>query len=121
MQTIFLFPPPLPLLVLCRSAPVTSSHSNVVIFVDEWTGDFRELVSLLYGELQKAKEEQKDDKRSAASNARGRQLTPTFIEAVLRDVLNDPGAKPGERAVTNPRGGLTDVGRHTGRGGQAGH
>ena len=64
-------------------------------------------------ELEDAKKETKE-KRSAGHNARGRQLTPTFVEAVLRDVLADPEAKAGERKVTNPHGGFTDVGRHTG-------
>ena len=36
-----------------------------------------------------------------------------FTRAVCT-VLADPEAKAGERKVTNPHGGFTDVGRHTG-------
>lgn len=84
-----------------------------MLYGGEWDGDFDQLLLLLRAELKECKKETKD-KRSAGHNPRGRQLTPAFVEAVLRDVLADPDTEAGKRNVTNPRGGFTDVGLHTG-------
>lgn len=101
------------LLKCCLRKPRATSLSHQVLYGGAWEGDFDHLLSLLEAELEESKKETKD-KRSAGHNARGRQLTPAFVEAVLRDVLADPEAEAGKRNVTNPRGGFTDVGLHTG-------
>jgi len=96
--------------------PRTTSLDHQGVFGGSWGGDFDGLLRLVNAELAEAKNESQKNKnkRSAAFNARGRQLTPAFVEAVLRDVLADPWAEAGERAVTEARGGFTDVGLHTG-------
>ena len=59
--------------------------------------------------------------RSANTNKQGHQMTPTMINAVLRDALKqlpayslDPDAYEIEQCCIPPRGGFTDVGLHTG-------
>lgn len=54
----------------------------------------------------------KGDQRSAAGDAQGHQKTPSFIWAVLQDVLGK--LQDGTLKVTQPPGALTDVGLHTG-------
>jgi len=87
-----------------------------VLFGGSWDADFDGpdgLLDKFYAELS-VSEKETGDKRSAGHNPRGHQLTPAFVEAVLRDVMADPEALAGERAVSKPRGGFTDVGLHTG-------
>ena len=59
--------------------------------------------------------------RSANTNKQGHQMTPTMINAVLKDALKqlpayslDPDAYEIEQCCIPPRGGFTDVGLHTG-------
>jgi hypothetical protein len=66
--------------------------------------------------LKKA-QERKGEARSAAHNEQGHQKTPAMIMAVVTDsvksmLLTDEELE--EMALTNPRGGFTDVGVHTG-------
>lgn len=62
-----------------------------------------------------AKAELRDGrKRSAAGGKQGHQRTPAMIEALLEDAK--AALEDSERDVVEniPRGGFTDVGRHTG-------
>ncbi len=57
------------------------------------------------------------DGRSAAGGKQGHQKTPSFIQAVLLQALirrDDYDNEDDDNAVVRPKGGLTDVGLHTG-------
>jgi hypothetical protein len=76
--------------------------------------------------LAEVQAERKGDKRSAAGNEQGHQRTPSFVWALMTDVLRDTKARAAasetdgeeeeekEVKVTQPPGALTDVGLHTG-------
>ena len=62
-------------------------------------------------------QERKDKARSAAHNEQGHQKTPAMIMAVVTDALKSlplTDDEAAEMTLTNPRGGWTDVGLHTG-------
>jgi hypothetical protein len=67
-------------------------------------GGFLECVHTLLSEAEK----RKGDERSAAGSRQGHQKTPAFIQALMEQALVDPDYE------RQPRGGLTDVGLHTG-------
>ena len=89
-------------------------HSQVTLHVGnldaERMGEFQESFST---SLARAKE-RKGDSRSAATNKQGHQRTPPFIYAVACDALANIDADSTGQLESNPRGGFTDVGLHTG-------
>ncbi|KAG7675177.1 hypothetical protein KSW81_002679 [Nannochloris sp. 'desiccata'] len=57
----------------------------------------------------------KGEARSAASNNQGHQKTPSFIDALVRDAMRKlRRGEDGSDCASQPRGGFTDVGLHTG-------
>lgn len=83
--------------------------SSVDLFAGDVPESKAEAVFEAFDDLLAKAKQLKKDKRSAASGQQGHQKTPTFILAVLRDAVQ------GHKKPTNPsRGGMTDVGLHTG-------
>ena len=62
-------------------------------------------------------QQREGEKRSAAHNEQGHQKTPAMMIAVATDALRSlslEDEEAEEMSLTNPRGGFTDVGVHTG-------
>eukprot|EP00899_Mesostigma_viride_P018047 jgi/Mesvir1/26243/Mv05721-RA.1 len=74
---------------------------------------FHELVSDVKEKIQRAEEEaHRTGKRTAAGKDKGHQKTPAFINSVLSDAVQS--LLSGTEHESQPRGGFTDVGLHTG-------
>ena len=59
-------------------------------------------------------QQRKGDKRSAAGNEQGHQKTAGFITTLARDALSNIGKSDAQANNSQPLGGFTDVGLHTG-------
>jgi hypothetical protein len=117
----------------CVSEPVARLH---LLGLDEWAFSVRNdgsftgtppwgcAVDMVAGEVPMAKlgdfltsfmklfdkaTQNTGDKRSAAGGKQGHQKTPAFIFAVMEDALTGY-----DKPFSQPRGGFTDVGLHTG-------
>lgn len=100
-------------LLACRMRSGGSSHTSVcrshellVVGVSQ-RSDWSSLVSQLNTALGAA-QARVHAQRSAASNTQGHQKTPSFIYALLLQVMQP------ERRRVSPEGCFTDVGLHTG-------
>ena len=97
------------------SIPQTSAGKTLHVGdIDRY--DYSKFVDRLSQFLEQA-QERKGEARSAAHNEQGHQKTPAMIMAVVTDALRSlplTDEKASEMGLTNPRGGFTDVGVHTG-------